>query len=308
MAADCDRAVVSWAVQTLSPGADVIEVRDLHDGFGPWLVRCADPSDSAVHAGVVRVGAAWPGKLDGYVLTEAAAMRLAERAEGVAPRLLGLDADRRATGRVASVVSVLDGEPIGAGPCSPARLRSFGAQLAHLHQLTITSPTAELPIRRHAMHPGGPKDFWEGGFTDERRRYAGTPRAAAGEALFARVDAVLARQPRPQDSVSLIHGDAWVGNANAVRDRCVGFFDWGCAGVGEPGVDVGYARQSAALTYGLPAADDVLTGWEATTGGRLSSIVYWDVVAARLTPPDMGPVTDIRDELLLRALGELESQ
>ena len=70
----------------------------------------------------------------------------------------------------------------------------------------------------------------------------------------------------------------------------------------------GYARQSAALTYGLPAADDVLTGWEATTGGRLSSIVYWDVVAARLTPPDMGPVTDIRDELLLRALGELESQ
>ncbi len=306
--ADCEPAVLRWAADTLLPGGQIINVRDLHDGLGPWLVRCADASDSALHAGVVRVGGAWPVKPDGYVRTEAAALRQTEGVKAVAPRLLRLDSDGRATGRVASVVSVLDGEAVGAGPYSPARLRSFGAQLARLHQVTVAGPTAVLPARRHSMHPGGLMDFWEGGFSDERRRYAGTARAAAGAELFARVDAVLARLPRPAGQVGLVHGDAWVGNANAVEDRCVGFFDWGCAGVGHPGVDVGYARQSAALTYGLPAAAGVRAGWEATTGQRMSSIAYWDLVAARLTPPDIGPGTDVRDEVLLRALAELESR
>lgn len=293
--AECDGTALSWAITTLSPGALLVEVCDLHDGFGPWLVRCAPPSSSPVYAGVLRVAAdAADGKGPQYVRTEAAAMRIAEQFGVAAPRLVGLDAEGRSAGRVASVQSVVDGEPLGQGPYSADRLFSLGERLASVHRVSI-EPSAELPIRRRAMDGGE-------GFLTERRRYAGSARWVAGKRLLRRAEAELAQRPRPRDRIGLVHGDAWVGNAMALDGRCSGLFDWGSAGVGHPGVDVGYARLSAALTYGVHAAADVLAGWEAGTGEPLASIAYWDVVAALVTPPDLGPATDVRDAFLLRAL------
>lgn len=180
------------------------------------------------------------------------------------------------------------------GSLQRATRRWLGKRLASVHRVSI-EPSAELPIRRRAMDGGE-------GFLTERRRYAGSARWVAGERLLRRAEAELAQRPRPRDRIGLVHGDAWVGNAMALEGRCSGLFDWGSAGVGHPGVDVGYTRLSAALTYGVHAAADVLAGWEAGTGEPLASIAYWDVVAALVMPPDLGPISDVRDAFLLRAL------
>ncbi|MEQ4210230.1 aminoglycoside phosphotransferase family protein [Actinopolymorpha sp. B9G3] len=290
---------LAWAVDVLCPSGQLTEVRDLHEGVGPWLVQCTESSESSQCFGILRVaGADGQGKDGTYVRTEAAALRTAERFEISSPRLLGLDAEGHQAGRVASVQSVLAGEPIAGGAYSTLRLRSLGARLARVHGVGIESSTA-LPTRKWAMDPGV-------GFLYERRRYAGSPRWAAGERLLRQADDTLARIPRPRDRAGLVHGDAWLGNAMAVDEECTGLFDWGCAGVGHPGVDLGYTRLSAVLTYGMDAADEILAGWESENGEPLGSLAYWDVVAALTTPPDIGTPTDRRDAFLLRALEALQ--
>jgi aminoglycoside phosphotransferase (APT) family kinase protein len=276
-------------------------MHDLHEDFGPWLLLCVGPAGAEVSAGVLRVGShdGSPGKDGEYVRIEAAALRVAESSGIEAPRLLGLDADGVATGRVASLQTVLDGEPLVRGIYSRSRLRSLGAQLATVHQINIES-SAHLPVRQRSLEP-------DGGYLAERRRYAGSRRWAAGERLFREAEAELAGHPRPADRVSLVHGDAWVGNAMAVDDRCAGLFDWGCAGVGHPGIDLGHTRLTAALSFGMEAGDDVLAGWEAEVGEPLSLTAYWDVVGALFTPPDIGDKTDARDEFLLKALDDLRN-
>jgi aminoglycoside phosphotransferase (APT) family kinase protein len=276
-------------------------IRDLHEDFGPWLVLCTGPAGPEVFSGILRVGSGDGSRAKDatYVRTEAAALRVAELSGIDAPRLLGLDADGAQAGRVASLQTVLDGEPLVLRPYSRTRLRSLGAQLATVHQVNI-APSAHLPARQRSLEPGG-------GYLEERHLYAGSPRWAAGERLFREAEAELARHRRPADRVSLVHGDAWIGNAMAVDDRCAGLFDWGCAGVGHPGVDLGHARLTAALSFGMDAGDDVLAGWEAAVGEPLCLTSYWDVIGALLTPADIGDNTATRDEFLLRALDNLSS-
>jgi aminoglycoside phosphotransferase (APT) family kinase protein len=292
---------VGWAVRTLCPGGQLAGIRDLHEDFGPWLVLCTGLAGAQVFSGILRVGSddGSTGKDAEYVRIEAAALRVAELSGIDAPRLLGLDAEGALSGRVASLQTVLDGEPLVGRPYSRTRLRSLGQQLAAVHQVNI-EPSAHLPVRQRSLEPGG-------GYLEERHLYTGSPRWAAGERLFREAEAELARHPRPADRVALVHGDAWIGNAMAVDDRCAGLFDWGCAGVGHPGIDLGHTRLTTALSFGMDACDDVLAGWEAEMGEPLSLTPYWDVVGALLTPPDLGDNTEARDEFLLRALDDLSS-
>jgi aminoglycoside phosphotransferase (APT) family kinase protein len=279
----------------------LLEVRDLHEDFGPWLVRCTGPADADACAGILRVGSqdGSRGKDAEYVRIEAAALRAAQSSGIGAPGLLGLDADGAQSGRVASLQTVVDGEPLARMPYSAALLRSLGEQLARVHQITI-EPSAHLPARRRSLEP-------DGGYGQERELYAGSPRWAAGARLLAEAAAELARHRRPADRVSLVHGDAWIGNAMATDNRCTGLFDWGCAGVGHPGIDLGHTRLTAALSFGMDAAHDVLAGWQAEAGQPLSLPPYWDVAGALLTPPDIGDKTQLRDDFLLRALGDLSN-
>jgi len=278
------------------------DIRDLHEHVGPWLLLCADPAGAEVFSGILRVGSddGSSAKVGEYARTEAAALRIAESSGIKAPRLLGLDANGAETGRVASLQTVLDGETLAQKTYSRSRLRSLGAQLATVHQINI-KPSTHLPVRQRSLEPGE-------GWLAERHLYAGSPRWAAGERLFGEAEAELARHPRPADRVSLVHGDAWIGNVMAVDDRCAGLFDWGCAGVGHPGIDLGHTRLTAALSFGMKAGDDVLAGWEAEAGEPLFSTAYWDVIGALLTPPDIGEKTDARDEFLLWALDDLRNR
>jgi aminoglycoside phosphotransferase (APT) family kinase protein len=91
----------------------------------------------------------------------------------------------------------------------------------------------------------------------------------------------------PQAETVLIHGDLWQGTTLWSGERCVGMVDWDAAGVGHPGIDLGTLRLDTAIMFGLPAADEVLEGWQQATGHQAEAMAYWDLVAALTTPPDM---------------------
>lgn len=292
--ADPPPACLAWAVGIWQPTATVTGVRDLHEGQGPWLIDVT--SNGSAGRAVLRVEA--PGKPGEYLRIEAAALTLAERCGAKAPKLLGID-DRRHSGHVATLQTVLAGQTVASQAYDPERLRAVGAQLAQLHRFRVDAGP-DLPERKRPLEP-------DGGYTEEKRRCAeqSTRRSIDGARLLANAGRELARHPRPVGERSLIHGDAWLGNIMSDGVHITGLIDWGCAGVGHPGIDLGHARLSAAFSYGHDAADDVLAGWVQETGRQPDAMPYWDAVAALETAPDMGTGTKARDAFLHSALDGL---
>jgi aminoglycoside phosphotransferase (APT) family kinase protein len=106
--------------------------------------------------------------------------------------------------------------------------------------------------------------------------------------LHAAEAAVAAARP-DDDQTGLVHGDLWRGNTLWDDDgRLTAVLDWDCAGVGPSGIDLGSLRCDAAWCHGLPAAGEILRGWEAEAGHPGRDVAYWDTVAALASPPDMG--------------------
>ncbi|SDS20775.1 Phosphotransferase enzyme family protein [Microlunatus soli] len=277
------------------PSAAVVSVRDLHEGQGPWLIEVI--SDCTLHRAVLRT-AGTSAKGDEYLQIEAAALTQAERAAVDAPRLIAID-DGRQTGVITSLQTALTGDTVAAQPRNDDRLLAVGGHLAEVHRIAV-DPGPALPQRLRPLEPGG-------GYTAEKRASAENPtrRSRDGTRLLAAAAQQLASLPRSHSIRGLVHGDAWLGNIMAAGTRVTGLIDWGCAGVGHPGIDLGHARLSAAFTYGIKAADAILDGWEQAAGRAADAMPYWDTVAALETAPDMGAGTDTRDEFLQRALAKL---
>jgi hypothetical protein len=111
--------------------------------------------------------------------------------------------------------------------------------------------------------------------------------------------------------------------------------DWDAAGAGSPGIDLGTLRSDVALFFGssplastgLPAADEVLAGWQQAAGRPAEHVAYWDAAAALCTVGDMSYclpgdmldevgrpdlntalLTARRDAFLAAALDELDSR
>ena len=106
--------------------------------------------------------------------------------------------------------------------------------------------------------------------------------------LLEAAEARLGELPTPSGATVFVHGDLWQGNTVWNGQALVGMVDWDVAGVGHPGIDLGTLRLDAAITFGLPAAAEVLVGWQRATGKAADATAYWDLVAALTTPTDMG--------------------
>lgn len=289
-AASLSRAVDAWM-----PGAAVVSARDLHEGRGPWLIEVT--SDGTLHRAVLRT-AGTNAKGDEYLQIEAAALMQVERAGVDAPRLIAIDYSQQ-TGVITSLQTVLTGDTVASQPRNDERLHAVGGYLAEVHRIAAR-PAPALPERLRPLEPGG-------GYTAEKRACAENPtrRSRDGDRLLATAAQELADFPRPDSIRGLVHGDAWLGNIMAAGTRVTGLIDWGCAGVGHPGIDLGHARLSAAFSYGIEAADAILDGWEQTSGRAADAMPYWDTVAALETAPDMGTGTDTRNAFLHWALAKL---
>jgi aminoglycoside phosphotransferase (APT) family kinase protein len=309
---DPSNAALAWAVRELS--GRLVAVKDLHEGRGPWLVTVAECGSE--RWAVLRVADEW-GKETSYVRTEATVLVLAERSMLAAPRLISLDADGSDAGRVASLQTALPGNTLHGDPTAPEQLRAVGAHLAAVHGIR-PQPDSNLSDRMQHVdvyrsddfdtaHDGERTDPLEPGedVTSGYRRTSMTPRTRVAAHLLDHAGAQLDLHPRPTTPVGLVHGDAWLGNIMTTGAEVVGLIDWGCAGVGHPGVDLGHLRMSAVFEHGMPAPDDVLTGWQEEAGYPVEVPAYWDVIAALSTPADMGRLTQLRDTFLSDALERL---
>jgi aminoglycoside phosphotransferase (APT) family kinase protein len=258
--------VLRWAASQVGADARSVAVTGLRAGAGPWRLGL-DRGGTLVEA-VLRVGDPSSRPL---LATEAAALTFAEDHQLAAPRLLAVDLDGVAAGRPALLMTVLAGTSTIPAVASVARLRALGAAAGTLHRLA-TGPRPDLPLRRR---PLADVDFVA------MRRTAGS--SPLLEAAAERVNQV----PIPQGGTVLVHGDLWQGNTLWSGERCVGIIDWDAAGVGHPGIDLGTLRLDAAIVFGLPAAGEILEGWQQATGQAAAATAYWDLVAALTTPTDM---------------------
>ncbi len=255
--------VLGWAADQIGPGARVVAVEGLRSGAGPWRLRI-DRGGKQSQA-VLRVGEL---HRRGQVATEAAALAFAKEHQLPAPRLLGVDLDGNAAGRPVLLTTVLAGSSRIPAAASPGRLRALGAAAARLHAVAA-GPRPGLPLRTRPL---------------EDVDFAAARRASGSTRLLDAAEERVAQLPVPQGVSVFVHGDLWQGNALWRGQALVGMVDWDAAGVGHPGIDLGTLRLDAAILFGLPAAAEVLEGWQRQAGQPAEAVAYWDLVAALTTP------------------------
>jgi aminoglycoside phosphotransferase (APT) family kinase protein len=273
-----DPVLLAWASAALGPptgdGDGDATVVGLRAGGSPWRIR-----RSGGQEGVLRVaGPAARGRL----ATEVAALELASAHGLPVPRVLATDLSGDVAGRVVVLTSVQPGMSRTSGPPAVERFRALGALVARIHELPAPAVSAEVPVRDR---PVPDVDF------------AALRRQAPARPLLAAAEETLADAPLPERPAVFVHGDLWQGNTLWEGDRLTGVVDWGCAGVGPAGIDLGSLRCDAAMSAGRDAAAAVLSGYEEAAGRPADDVAYWDVVAALCTPPTIDWFTDrIRDQ------------
>ena len=246
-------------------------------GGNPWLLRLAGAGSNCEV--VLKTGDAAADLDRRQLLTTVAALELAVGHALPAPRLIAADLDGSAAGTVAVLMTVLAGSSKIPRVAPAGRLRALGAAAGALASVAL-APRPGLELRTRALYD---MDFaaW--------RTSAGTSH------LLARAEEQIASLPVPDGELVLVHGDLWQGNTIWIGDSCSGMIDWDAAGAGSPGIDLGTLRSDVALFFGssplastgLPAADEVLTGWQQAAGRPAEHVAYWDAAAALCTVGDM---------------------
>ncbi|MCY1136454.1 phosphotransferase [Actinoplanes sp. Pm04-4] len=278
--------VLAWLAKHLSPDT---RMRSLHGGESPWWV------DATTSFGPLSAVLRCPSsRISGeQIVTNVAALAVAEKHGLPAPRLLAADVDGREAGVPASLETVAGGT--SAWPARPSAmfLRTAGAAIARVHTVRL-DPQPRLPLRRR---PIAVDDF------------AGDRRAGRMPTtdLLRRADERVQAITPPTGPTVLVHGDVWPGNAMADGHRVGALIDWKTAGTGHPGVDLGELRKQTAIIYGDDAAAHILLGWEQASGTRAGDVAYWDAVAALNTPTDSysAEAARRRDDFLRAALARL---
>jgi Ser/Thr protein kinase RdoA (MazF antagonist) len=299
--------VLAWAATAVAAGARVAGAVDLPQarGSGPW--RLDVEVGSSLTQVVLHLGDAGDETETRRFTTQAAALRTAERHGIAAPRLVAADLHAAATGHLAMLQTVLPGSSRIPRHASPSRLRAIGRAAAQIHAIPL-EPSPALPARSRSI---GDVNF------------AALTVPGPSAALFAVARDHLAGARPPGGTASVfVHGDLWQGNMIFDGDRQIGTVDWDYAGAGPAGIDIGSLRCDIAVMYGLPAADQVLAGWQEWHGAPAAGTSWWDLIAVTCSPPDLrlwlpnfhsqgrrdldlATVTSRRDAFLAAALREL---
>jgi aminoglycoside phosphotransferase (APT) family kinase protein len=308
--------VLSWAACAVDPSARVVSATGMRAAGNPWLLRLANAGTTTEV--VLKTGDVTADLDRLQLITTVAALELAAGNALPAPRLIAADLDGSAAGTVAVLMTVLPGSSKIPRVASAARLRALGAAAGALQRVAL-APRPGLELRTRSLYDMDFADW---------RRSAGTSQ------LLDRAEQRIAGLPVPDGELVFVHGDLWQGNTIWNGDSCSGMIDWDAAGAGPPGIDLGTLRLDTALFFGssalastgLPAAGEVLAGWQQAAGRPAEHVAYWDVAAALCTVGDMayclpGDVvgelgrpdldaallTARRDAFLAAALEELDS-
>ncbi|MEQ4210412.1 aminoglycoside phosphotransferase family protein [Actinopolymorpha sp. B9G3] len=248
---DLHELFVRWAQRTLGRNARVVSktALKLKTTQKTWLLRVEQ-----AHASTSVVLKTSPIEwYSGGPMTEEVVLPLAEELGLPAPRLLGVDVNEQA--EVTVVLStLLPGDSTLPAEAPLLRLRSLGSAAARLHAI----PMSARPGLPHHKRPV-PYDPY---VPDRREGKAPTT------ALLEEADRVVSAMRPPDADPVLVHGDYHPGNTMWLGDAFVGYIDWDTAGVGRPGIDLGWCRLETALHYSEEAADQILLGWRDETGGN----------------------------------------
>lgn len=285
---DPNPELIRWAERTLGRAARVAgwDALKLKETQKTWLLRVDD--GSVASRAILKTS---PLGWYAGVIAEAAALTFAEEQELPAPRLLGVDLDGQ-TGVLAVLSTVLPGTSDLPATVPRHRLRALGAAAARLHAIRVSPrPGLSHHARPVAYDP----------YIDERREGS-----APTTALLDRAAHLVSEVAVPSTDTVLVHGDYHLANTMWVDDTFIGYIDWDTAGVGQPGVDLGWSRLDAALHYSPQAADEILRGWIDAFGSEPHLLAYWDAVAALQTFADIGKFTRSRDDFLRSALQRMD--
>jgi aminoglycoside phosphotransferase (APT) family kinase protein len=282
---DLHELVVRWAERALGHNTRVVSrtALKLKETQKTWLLRVEQGQASTsvvLKTSPIEWYSAGP-------MTEDVVLPLAEELGLPAPRLLGVDVNEQ-VGVLAVLSTFLPGD--SALPPNPPlrRLRTLGAAAARLHAI----PLAARPGLPHHKRPV-PYDPY---VPDRREGKAPTT------PLLDEADRVVSAMRPPEADTVLVHGDYHPANTMWLGNTFVGYIDWDTAGVGDPGIDLGWSRLETALHYSEEAANQILRGWTDETGQDPNLIAYWDAVAALQSEADIGEFTTRRDEFLRSAL------
>jgi len=252
---------LEWAAAAVGDGARVTSVRRLR-GATSSAVHALTIEDArgARHRLVLRrfVRADWLALEPDLAAHEAAALRLLERHDLPAPRLVAFDERAAGTDVPAVLMSRLPGR-VDLDPRDLSTyLRGLAAVLPHVH--AVDASTAPLPpYRRYYATRDAPPD---------------TRHPDAWRALIA-----YASTSPPERFPAFIHRDYHPGNVLWSRGRLTGVIDWVNASLGRPEVDAGHCRWNLALLFGVDAADAFLNIWLTETGTPPGNHdPYWDIV------------------------------
>jgi aminoglycoside phosphotransferase (APT) family kinase protein len=186
-----------------------------------------------------------------------------------APRPLLLDDDGATLGVPGIVTAFVPGRQVTAPADTVAWARSLATTLADLHALQVDADLAGDLLDANA----------------EATWFARSPTVPDFLAAHPEGPAVWRwvrdRTPWWSSSPSgLVHLDYWSGNVLWDGGRIVAVLDWEEAALGDPGVDVAYARMDMFL-LGLPkAAELFLRAYEAATQRPVAHLGLWQLAAA----------------------------
>lgn len=162
-------------------------------------------------------------------------------------------------------MTYIDGAPMPPRDDAHRWIGELARALASVHAVGRDARASALE------HKGGPVD---------RARWM-CERFRAGDALSQDVIRAVTRVASNvrRNADVFVHGDFWYGNTVWLEGRIVGLVDWFNAGIGDPAMEVAYARVDAALVLGLDAADEIGERY-AHLRLPLSHQAFWDALAA----------------------------
>ena len=247
-----------WVEAALGSGARVTSVRRLPGGDSSAVHALTANQDGVPARLVLRrfVRSDWFAREPDIARREAATLRLLERSDVPAPRLITVDED----GSIAGVPSLLMTKLPGRTVLAPRDMDSWLRGMAEV-----------LP-RIHAVHPtpaGLPWAYRPYNDISSLRVPAWTTRPRDWERALA-----VARGPAPDAAEHLVHRDYHPANLLWLRGRISGVVDWVNACRGPAGADIGHCRRNLALLHGVKIADvflDYCLQWADYSP-------YWDII------------------------------
>jgi aminoglycoside phosphotransferase (APT) family kinase protein len=123
----------------------------------------------------------------------------------------------------------------------PKMLRSWPAMFAETLALLVSADTAPVfeTLARHGVSADAAATTRHLAWIDET--------LASGTGYEEAVRWLKTHQPSPPDRVCVVHGDLWPSNVFTSGKHITGLVDWTTAAVGDPALDVGFARVGLAL-------------------------------------------------------------